>query len=60
MKNEVQLNRYGPGEGELFAVHLKIYTTGLAGRSSANPETNESYFLSRGRGLNKGEGEHKH
>jgi hypothetical protein len=30
---------------------LKIYMTGLAGCSSAKPETNESYFLSWGRGL---------
>jgi hypothetical protein len=30
---------------------LKIYTTGLAGRSSAKPETVESHFLSWGRGL---------
>ena len=40
-----------PREGESFAASLKIYTTGLAGRSSAKPETAESDFLSRGRGL---------
>jgi len=34
------------GEGESFAAPLKIYTTGLAGRSSAKPETSESCFLS--------------
>jgi hypothetical protein len=39
-----------PGEGESFAAPLKVYTSGLAGRSSAIPETIESYFLSRGRG----------
>ncbi len=37
-----------PGEGESFAAPLKIYTTGLAGRSFANPETFECDFLSRG------------
>jgi hypothetical protein len=37
-------------EGESIATSLKIYTTGLAGRSSAKPETIESYFLSWGRG----------
>ncbi len=31
-------------------IFLKIYATELAGRSSANPETVESYFLSWGRG----------
>jgi len=39
-----------PGEGESFAAPLKIYTTGLAGRSSTKPETGESDFLSWGRG----------
>jgi ribosomal protein L11 methyltransferase len=39
-----------PGEGELFAAPLKIYTTGLAGRSFAKPKTIESYLLSWGRG----------
>ena len=39
-----------PGEGESFAAALKIYPTGLAGRSSAKPEAIESYFLSWGRG----------
>src|ERR1700690_2163777 len=46
-------NRAGPppGEGESFAAPLKIHTTGLAGRSSAKPETNEGDSLSLGRGL---------
>jgi hypothetical protein len=38
------------GEGESFDALFKIYTTGLAGRSSAKPETVESDFLSWGRG----------
>jgi hypothetical protein len=37
-------------KGESFAAPLKIYTTGLAGHSSAKPVTIESYFLSWGRG----------
>jgi len=45
-------------KGESFAAPLKIYTTGLAGRSSAKPETIESYFLSWGERI-KGEGGRK-
>jgi hypothetical protein len=47
-----------PGEGELFAAPLKIYTTGLTKRSSAKPETIESYFFPWGR--IKGEGGRKY
>ena len=38
------------GEGELFAICLKIRTTGLAGQLSAKPEPDGGYFLSWGRG----------
>ena len=48
-----------PGEGESFAARLKIYMTGLAGRSSAKPEIVDSCFLSWGRRI-RGEGERKY
>ncbi len=44
------------GEGESFAVSLKIHTTGFAGRSSAKPKLAGCHFLSPGERI-KGEGE---
>jgi hypothetical protein len=46
-------------EGESFAAPLKIYATGLAGRSSAKPETSESCFLPWRERI-KGKGGRKH
>jgi hypothetical protein len=39
-----------PRRGRNVCRSFEIYATGLAGHSSANLETNESYFLSWGRG----------
>jgi len=39
-----------PRRGGIVYHDFEIFPTGLVGRSSSNPETSESYFLSWGRG----------
>ena len=39
-----------PGRGRIVRRAFENYTTGLAGRSSAKPETSKCHFLSWGRG----------